>query len=29
MWNPAYKQHVLENMGKNWGNAKGGKVSGK
>lgn len=28
MWNPAYKQHVLQNMGKNWGPAKGGKVTG-
>ncbi len=23
-WNPAYRQHVLQNMGKNWGRAKGG-----
>lgn len=27
-WNPAYRQHVMQNMGKNWGRAKGGKVSG-
>ena len=27
MWNPAYRQHVMQNMGKNWGRAKGGKVS--
>jgi type IV secretion system protein VirB6 len=26
LWNPAYKQHVMENMGKNWGRAKGGSV---
>lgn len=26
MWNPAYRQHVLSNLGKNWGAAKGGKV---
>lgn len=26
MWNPAYKQHVLQNMGKNWGKATGGSV---
>lgn len=25
-WNPAYRQHVMSNMGKNWGPAKGGKV---
>jgi type IV secretion system protein VirB6 len=23
MWNPAYRQHVMQNMGKNWGKAKG------
>ena len=28
MWNPAYRQHVMQNMGKNWGPAKGGKVTG-
>lgn len=27
MWNPAYRQHVMQNMGKNWGRARGGKVS--
>ena len=27
-WNPAYRQHVMQNMGKNWGKASGGKVSG-
>lgn len=27
MWNPAYRQHVMQNMGKNWGRSKGGKVS--
>ncbi|MGC3292460.1 type IV secretion system protein [Pseudomonas aeruginosa] len=26
MWNPAYRQHVLQNMGKNWGRASGGTV---
>lgn len=26
MWNPAYRQHVLQNFGKNWGSAKGGDV---
>lgn len=26
MWNPAYRQHVMQNMGKNWGKAKGGTV---
>lgn len=26
MWNPAYRQHVLQNMGKNWGRAQGGSV---
>lgn len=26
MWNPAYRQHVLQNLGKNWGPAKGGDV---
>lgn len=25
-WNPAYRQHVMQNMGKNWGSAKGGSV---
>ncbi|KDD27961.1 hypothetical protein L525_0544 [Bordetella bronchiseptica MBORD782] len=29
MWNPAYRQHVLQNMGKNWGPATGGSVNGK
>ena len=29
MWNPAYRQHVLQNMGKNWGPATDGSVSGK
>ncbi|AZY51392.1 hypothetical protein [Bordetella avium] len=29
MWNPAYRQHVLQNMGKNWGAATGGSVNGK
>ncbi|WP_281661161.1 type IV secretion system protein [Microvirgula aerodenitrificans] len=28
MWNPAYRQHVMSNMGKNWGKASGGSVSG-
>ena len=28
MWNPAYRQHVLQNMGKNWGPATGGSVKG-
>lgn len=28
MWNPAYRQHVLQNLGKNWGPAKGGSVAG-
>ncbi|WP_242663393.1 hypothetical protein [Achromobacter denitrificans] len=23
MWNPAYRQHVLQNMGKNWGTGNG------
>ena len=27
--NPAYKQHVMENIGKNWSNARGGNVTGK
>ncbi len=27
MWNPAYRQHVIQNMGKNWGRARGGKAS--
>lgn len=26
MWNPAYRQHVMQNMGKNWGKATGGTV---
>lgn len=26
VWNPAYRQHVKENFGKNWGDAKGGSV---
>ncbi len=29
MWNPAYRQHVSQNMGMNWGPATGGSVSGK
>ncbi len=29
MWNPAYRQHVLQNMGTNWGPATGGSVNGK
>lgn len=29
MWNPAYRQHVLQNMGKHWGPATGGSVTGK
>jgi type IV secretion system protein VirB6 len=29
MWNPAYWQLVLQNMGKNWGPATGGSVNGK
>jgi len=29
MWNPAYRQHVLQNMGKNWGSATGGSINGK
>ncbi|KAG1583219.1 hypothetical protein G6F46_015135 [Rhizopus delemar] len=29
MRNPAYRQHVLQNMGKNWGPATGGSVNGK
>lgn len=28
MWNPAYRQHVLQNMGKNWGPATGGTHNG-
>lgn len=24
MWNPAYRQHVMQNMGKNWGKANSG-----
>jgi len=28
MWNPAYRQHVMQNMGKNWGPASGGSVKG-
>lgn len=28
MWNPAYRQYVLENMGKSWGAATGGSVNG-
>ncbi|HET9239203.1 MAG TPA: type IV secretion system protein [Oligoflexus sp.] len=27
MWNPAYRQHVISNIGKNWGKASGGRVS--
>jgi type IV secretion system protein VirB6 len=26
MWNPAYRQHIMENLGKNWGLAKGGRI---
>lgn len=26
MWNPAYRQHVMQNLGKNWGSARGGSV---
>ena len=26
MWNPAYRQHVMSNMGKHWGKATGGSV---
>lgn len=29
MWNPAYRQHVLTNLGRNWGKATGGKVAKK
>jgi type IV secretion system protein VirB6 len=29
MWNPAYRQHVLQNLGKNWGRASGGNIKGK
>ncbi|KRB10407.1 hypothetical protein ASD87_14475 [Achromobacter sp. Root170] len=29
MWNPAYRQHVLQNMGENWGPATGGSVNSK
>jgi type IV secretion system protein VirB6 len=25
-WNPAYRQHIVQQMGKNWGKAKGGSV---
>lgn len=25
-WNPAYRQHVMQNLGRNWGKARGGKV---
>ncbi|KGP22448.1 type IV secretion system protein [Xanthomonas citri] len=28
MWNPSYLQHVLDNVGKNWGRARGGSVQG-
>lgn len=28
MFNPAYRQHVMSNFGKNWGSGKGGKVTG-
>ena len=28
-WNPAYRHHVLQNMGKNWGPATGGSVNRK
>lgn len=27
MWNPAYRQHVLRNMGKHWGPAAAGSVN--
>jgi type IV secretion system protein VirB6 len=27
VWNPAYRQHVMQNMGKNWGRASGGSVN--
>lgn len=27
VWNPAYRQHIKQQMGKNWGKAKGGKVT--
>jgi type IV secretion system protein VirB6 len=26
MWNPAYRQHVISNIGKHWGKASGGSV---
>lgn len=26
VWNPAYRRHVLEHLGKNWGKATGGKI---
>lgn len=26
LWNPAYRQHVMQNLGKNWGHAKGGRI---
>lgn len=26
-WNPAYRQHVMQQVGKNWGRARGGSVS--
>ncbi len=29
MWNPGYRQHVLQTTGKNWGPATGGSVNGK
>ncbi|RYZ91360.1 MAG: type IV secretion system protein [Proteobacteria bacterium] len=29
MWNPAYRQHVISNMGKNWGHATGGSAKAK
>jgi len=29
MWNAAYRQHVLQNMGQNWAPATGGSVNGK
>ncbi|PRE43863.1 type IV secretion system protein [Burkholderia multivorans] len=28
LWNPAYRQHVMQNVGKNWGRASGGKIEG-
>ncbi|WP_274503449.1 type IV secretion system protein [Xanthomonas campestris] len=28
VWNPSYRQHVLTNVGRNWGRARGGQVQG-